>query len=227
MKDEYVPFKFYAWQSKSKLISIEAPSRLGYVCIDPSEISYPKLRSFLINAEEYADFVSVSTFTKAITNTRNPIKTKDNLIIKKSTNNIYSIRYCFVDIDSQLVLSQEIILQRCRAYEIPNPTYIINTSKSHYQCIWELKDELTLENEKLLNYWKIIQKSLHNLFSDLGADSYLCDNPAYYIRNPNKALTYNFKYPELPQVTKSKKGKTIKLSSIYYPLKNKKEIIYE
>lgn len=216
----YKPFKFYAWQGKDNIIGYEAASRYGYVFVEPSKLVTTVSKVLFVNAEETADFVSVSTFKRSLYQNRN------KFYLKKELDYLYSIQYCFVDIDSDVILSEEIIQQRCRSHGIPLPTYIINTSTNHYQCIWKLKDELELRYSKMLNYWRIIQKSLYTLFKDLGADNSLILEPKYYIRNPNKTSANNIKYIHHPEIKSVVVNGKVTLSAIYYPLKNKNIVQY-
>jgi len=211
----YKPFRFYAWQGKEKIIGYEAASRYGYVFVEPSKLVTTASKVLFVNAEETADFISVSTFKRSL------YQDRCKFYLKKELDFLYSIQFCFVDIDSENMLGEDILIQRCRAYGIPAPTYIINTSCNHYQCIWNLKDELVLNTNKMLNYWKIIQMSLFTLFNDLGADKNLNMEPLYYIRNPFKLKSYNIKYPHKPEIKSVVINGKVTLSAIYYPLKKK------
>jgi hypothetical protein len=135
--------------------------------------------------------------------------------------NIYSIMGSFLDIDSEFPLSHEIILQRIKSLNLPLPTYIVETSPNHYQVVWLYEKELILKKEGLLEWWEWVQRSLYEVFEDLGADPKALD-PLRFIRNFSGLSQPNRKYPEKPTVQIVYKGEKTTLKEIYKALKGAK-----
>lgn len=118
----------------------------------------------------------------------------------KTKENIHTIYFNFLDLDcDDLILTTDIIIQRCNAYNLPYPTYIIETSPNHFHILWQLKKPLILNNKKLLRYWESIQARLYQTFKDLGADPNALDSNRY-LRNPYNDDQVNTKYPEKPKI---------------------------
>ena len=149
----------------------------------------------LFKARRSADWFCVSSHKSAW------YQAEDQRVNGKRKDNIHSIYFNFLDLDYDgfLILSEDVIKQRCNAYGLPYPTHIIETSPNHFHLLWRLKKPVIAGNEEVLNYWKGVQKGLYEIFKDLGADHNALD-PNRYLRNPYRKEAVNTKYPDKPEI---------------------------
>jgi DNA primase RepB-like protein len=210
------PFTYFAYEKEGGGLDLQAASSNGYV--------YVSAEGRKISAIATADFKTIATFKKAWTCETleievggEKVKLKKQKLLK-TKDNLYSLAGNFVDIDgdSSIPLSFDIILQRCNAYNIPHPTYILQTSPNHFQAVWlyPRKKELVLNDKSLLDLWEKVQNGLFELFKDLGADANAKDS-CRYLRNPYKKDAVNSKYPDKPGIEKQDGGGRVTLSEIY------------
>jgi len=143
-----------------------------------------------------------------------------NRVFGKTTENIHSVYYSFLDIDcNHLVLTSDIIKQRCNALDLPYPTYIINTSPNHFHLLWKLKKPVINRNHRILSYWDAVQKLLYKAFQDLGADP-KCLDPNRYLRNPYNKHQINTKYTDKPSISIENTKEYTSLDDLYGLLVN-------
>ena len=204
--------KFYGFLSEDAgKFDAEFPSRNKFIYVLPTQYR----DGYFINAEESADFICISTFKHGYFQEDGWRRSG------RRRENIYSIMGSFLDIDSEFPLSHEIILQRIESFNLPLPTYIIETSPNHYQIIWLYEKELILKKEGLLEWWEWVQRLLYEVFEDLGADPNALD-ACRFIRNFLGLPHPNRKYPEKPTVQIVYKGEKTTLKEIYKALKDAK-----
>ncbi len=200
---KFKPVHFFAWLNNKG----EIDAQRGYK--NPGPLAYAHLT---------ADWVCISTFKSAWFVTTNKWGLKERKS-GKCKENLYSILGCFTDLDSPLPVDEETIRQRCRAYNLPEPTYIIETSPNHYHVVWIFERSLIINHRSLLQFWGLVQDAIYELFKDLGADSNAKD-ACRYLRNPNKPNAVNYKYPDKPTIKTVHRGGKTSLSNLYYSLRD-------
>jgi len=208
---------FYAWQEQDQYIGSQLYSSTDFVKMLGTRFSEDRY----INAKEEADFRTISTFTRGWYYEIHESGKKVRELGRKQKF-LYSIRGCFVDIDApdDLMVDEGIILQRCKALGLPNPSHILRTSPNHYQAVWIFTKPLILNKGELLQFWKVTNKALNDAFADLGADVGIASDATRYLRNPYKRGAFNMKYSDKPEVVLVHAGATVTLSSLYYSLKH-------
>lgn len=204
-------FTFYAWLNERGELDYQTASSNGYAYIPAEGKS--------ISAIETADWYTPATFKKAWTYEIRKNGRKSRKLLR-TKENIRSLRGSFVDIDGDgsITLSSDVILQRCVAYGIPLPTYILRTSPNHYQCFWEYIKEVLNNKRSIMSYWETVQGGMHEAFKDLGADPNAKD-ACRYLRSPQKPNAVNTKYPNKPLIELEYVGEKVSLKSLYAPLK--------
>ncbi len=208
---------FYAWQEPDRYIGSQLYSSSDFVKIPRTRFSEDRY----INAREEADFVTISTFKRAW---HYETYESGERVRKLGRNKEFldSIEGCFTDIDGpdDLIVDEGIILQRCKALGLPDPSYILRTSFNHYQVVWLFTKPLILNKAELLEFWTVTNKALNEAFKDLGADVRIASDATRYLRNPHKKGAVNLKYPDKPKVILMFEGGTVTLSGLYYLLKD-------
>jgi len=208
---------FYAWQEPDSYIGCQLCSSSDFIKIPGTRFAKDRY----VNAKTEADFVSMSTFTRGwyYKTLESGKKVRE---LGKKGEFLYSIKGCFVDLDptDDLPINEDIIVQRCRALELPQPTYILRTSSNHFQAVWMFTEPLILNKPELLQFWKVTNKALNEAFADLGADLEISTDPTRYLRNPHKKGAVNLKYPDKPEILLVYESATVTLSRLYYALKD-------
>lgn len=204
-------FTFYAWLNER--------GELDYQTASSNRYTYIPAKGKSISAIETADWYTPATFKKAWTHETGKDGRKSRKLLR-TKENIRSLRGSFVDIDGDgsIPLSSDVILQRCFAYGLPLPTYILRTSPNHYQCYWEYINELLNNKRSIMGYWETVQGGMYEAFKDLGADPNAKD-ACRYLRSPQKPNAVNTKYPDKPPIELEYVGEKVSLKSLYTPLK--------
>ncbi len=137
----------------------------------------------------------------------------------KTKENIKKINFLFLDIDcdSDIEISQDVIIQRCNYYKLPHPSYINKTSSNRFQTLWEFEKPIILNSKQMLSFWESIQRRLYKVFEDLGADIN-CLDANRYLRNPYNYNSYNKKYNPSPKIKITDFKRKTTLSDLYAAL---------
>jgi len=121
--------------------------------------------------------------------------------------NISHITCSFLELDGSTdstIKTQGDILTLIRENNLPEASYVIETSRGHFHLIWTYSNPLpwTTKNE---SYWTAQQKRLIQLFEQGGflVDKGASMNPVQNLRNPSQLNPYNFKRRCKVQIHKS------------------------
>lgn len=109
--------------------------------------------------------------------------------------NISQVNCSFLELDGSpdgSVKTRDDVFTKCRDFNFPTPSYVIQTSPGHFHVIWKYERPLPW-NPKNERWWTAQQKRLIDGFRDFGPDGKACLNPVQFLRNPTQLNPYNWK----------------------------------
>lgn len=114
-----------------------------------------------------------------------------------SRENIEYMSCSFLELDGSLdktIKTQGDISTLIRKNRLPQPSYVIQTSKGHFHVLWNYNNPIPW-TEKNESYWTSQQKRLSELFKQSGynVDKMASLNPTQNLWNPSQLNPYNFK----------------------------------
>jgi len=146
-------------------------------------------------------FVVRTSTTQVRSNRRN--KTHRNVALFRTKkggstrSNIAFMTCSFVELDGandSKIKTQGDVLTLIRENNLPEPSYVIETSRGHFHILWTYDNPLPW-TEKMESYWASQQKRLIQLFEQGGflVDKGASLNPCQNLRNPSQLHAYNYK----------------------------------